>query len=130
MISRRIFCAGLASVAAAPAPAQDTRPIKMVVPFAAGGNTDVLARIVAEHAGQRLGRPIIVENKPGGGTVLGAQAVAAAEPDGATVLFTTSAYAISQALQDKLPFDPDKDLEPISHVATVPLVVTVHPKLP
>ena len=129
-ISRRTLCAGFMALAARPVRAQEAKFIRLVVPYAAGGNTDVIARVVAEYAGQRLGRSIIIENKPGAGTVVGTQAVASAEPDGSTYLFTTSAYAIAQVLQDKLPFDPAKDLEPLSHVATVPMVIMVHPKLP
>jgi tripartite-type tricarboxylate transporter receptor subunit TctC len=130
MISRRGFAVGLAALSAVPAQAQDSRVIKLVVPYAAGGSTDVMARIVAEFTGQNLGRTILIENKAGAGTVIGNQAVAAAAPDGATFLFATSAYSIAQVLYERLPYDPDKDLEPISHVASVPLVVMVHPKLP
>jgi tripartite-type tricarboxylate transporter receptor subunit TctC len=121
---------GLAGLLATPLNAQEGRIIKFVVPFAAGGSTDVIARIIAEYSGRHLGRTIIVENKPGAGTVLGSQDVARAEPDGSTYLFATSAYAIAQVLQEKLPFNPERDLAPIMHVATVPMVLMTHPKLP
>jgi tripartite-type tricarboxylate transporter receptor subunit TctC len=131
-ITRRAALAGLGSVAlqSSRAAAQDRSPVQLIVPFAAGGNTDVLARVLAQTMTPDLGRPVIVENRPGAGTMLGSQGVAAAEPDGRTYLFTTSGYAIAQVLQPKLPFDPDKDLIPLAQVASVPMVVAVHPSVP
>lgn len=130
--TRRAALAGLATLpfAGRGASAQDTSPITLVVPFAAGGNTDVLARIVAQLVAVDLGRTVVVENRPGAGTMLGAQGVAASEPNGRTYLFTTSGHAIAQVLQPKLPFDPGKELVPLAQVATVPMVVAVHPGVP
>lgn len=131
-LSRRAALAALGGLALAPgcAAAQERSPVTLIVPFPAGGNTDVLARVLAQAMTADLGRPIIVENRPGAGTMLGAQGVATSEPDGRTYLFTTSGYAIAQVLQPKLPFDPDKDLVPLAQVAKVPMVVAVHPRVP
>lgn len=131
-MSRRAALAALGSlpVFSGRAAAQDRSPIQLIVPFAAGGNTDVLARVLAQAMSSDLGRPVVVENRPGAGTMLGAQGVASADPDGRSYLFTTSGYAIAQVLQPKLPFDPDKDLVPLAQVATVPMVVAVNPGVP
>ncbi|MBX9908402.1 MAG: hypothetical protein K2Z25_06790 [Beijerinckiaceae bacterium] len=105
-------------------------PLRLVVPFAPGGNTDVLARIVGELLGPILDRSVIVENKPGAGTVLGPTSVARSAPDGQTYLLMTSAFAFAQTLTETLPFDPNQDLEPVIQVAEVPLVAAINPKLP
>lgn len=131
-VSRRAALSGLGSLPfmSGRAAAQDRSSIQLIVPFAAGGNTDVLARVLAQAMTTDLGRPVVVENRPGAGTMLGAQGVANAEPDGRMYLFTTSGYAIAQVLQPKLPFDPEKDLLPLAQVAAVPMVVAVHPGVP
>src|SRR5579871_3551055 len=116
----------------APAAADDypTRPIKIVVPYAAGGGTDALTRFVAHGLEQRLGQPVIVENHSGAGTTIGATAVARSEPDGTTLLMgTSSTFAIAPGLYKRLAYDPVKDFTPIMLVATVPFVMVVHPSL-
>jgi tripartite-type tricarboxylate transporter receptor subunit TctC len=104
------------------------RVIKIVVPFAPGGGTDVVARTLAQEMAKDLGATIIIENKPGAGTILGTQAVAAAEPDGYTLLMGTFAHAVNPSLNAKLPFDPHKDFAPIALVARSPNIVVVNPK--
>jgi tripartite-type tricarboxylate transporter receptor subunit TctC len=114
------------------ASAQDypTRPVKIVVPFGAGGGTDALARFIAHGFEQRLGQPFIIENKGGAGTTLGATMVANSEPDGYTIMLgTASTFAAAPGLYKHLAYDPTKDFSPIMLLATVPFVLTVNPLL-
>ena len=121
--------AGVLPVHAADYP---TRPIKVVVPYAAGGSTDALARLVAEKLGPRLGQAVVVENKPGGAEQIAIINVTKAAPDGYTLLLSTlTGLAVNPGLYGpKLPYDPQKDLAPIALAATVPSVVVVHPSVP
>lgn len=112
--------------------AQDfpNRPVKLVVPFAAGGSTDVVARLVAQGMTTKLGQQVIVENRAGGGGLIGSDAVAKSDPDGYSLLTATvSTHAINPALYTKLPFDAAKDFQPVIHLVNVPNVV-VHPSVP
>lgn len=104
------------------------RIIRIVVPFAPGGGTDAIARVLAQEMTKDLGGSIIIENKPGAGTIIGAQAVAAAEPDGYTLLMGTFAHAVNPSLNAKLPFDPHRDFAPVALVARSPNIVVVNPK--
>lgn len=107
------------------------RPIKLVVGFAPGGSTDIVARIVAKHLGDRLGQAVIVENRAGAGGTIGADAVAKAPPDGYTLtLATTSTHAISAGAYSKLPFVATRDFTPISLVAVTPYLLVVNPQVP
>jgi tripartite-type tricarboxylate transporter receptor subunit TctC len=119
---------------ALPAQAADypTKPIRIVVPYAAGGSTDALARMVAEQLGKRLGQAAIVENKPGASEQIAITSVTKATPDGYTILLSTlSGLAVNPGLYGpKLPYDPLKDLAPVLLAATVPSVVVVHPSVP
>jgi len=113
--------------------AQDypARPVRLVVPYAAGGGTDAIARFLARGLEQRLGQPVIVENKPGSGTATGGAYVAKAAPDGYTLLMATSStVAINAGLYKNLPYNPATDFSPLSMVAAVPFVLIVHPSLP
>jgi tripartite-type tricarboxylate transporter receptor subunit TctC len=125
---------GLALLKGLPAKAEAAYPnrtIKMIVPYPAGGTTDFLGRLVAEQLQSGLGAAVIVENKPGAGTTLGAELVARAEPDGYTLLMATSTtLAINKTLYRKLPYDPVKDFTPIALVAAVPFALIVNPSLP
>src|SRR5215208_5550204 len=106
------------------------RPIRLVVPYAAGGTADALARAVAEHMRKALGQPVLVDNKPGGNTAVGAQIVAAATADGHTLLMGTGATMITNPLMNaKLSYKPG-DLAPVARVGIAPLVVEVHPAVP
>lgn len=100
------------------------RAIRMVVPYAAGGGADNTARIVAQRLGEILGQPIVIDNRPGAGGVIGADNVAKALPDGYTVLYDASAFGVNGALR-KLPDDPVKDFIPVSLVATAPQILVV-----
>ncbi len=104
------------------------RPVRFVVPLPPGGGADIVARLVAEQLGQNMGASFVVDNKPGGGTVIGAEAVAHAPPDGYTLLLgTATTHAINISLLGKLPYDPVKDFEPISLIAVLPLILVVNP---
>src|SRR5580700_4358971 len=108
-----------------------SQTIKMIVPYPAGGTTDFLGRLVADQFTRGLGATVIVENKAGAGTTLGAEFVARSGPDGYTLLLATSTtLAINKALYRKLPYDPVRDYTPISLVAGVPFVLIVNPSLP
>lgn len=107
------------------------KPIRLVVPFAPGGGADIVARAIAGPLGKRLGQTVIVDNKPGGGATLGADIVAKAPADGYTLLYATPGPQITNPfLMRKLPYDPEKDLTPVSEVAIVPSVLVVHKDLP
>jgi tripartite-type tricarboxylate transporter receptor subunit TctC len=101
----------------------------MVVPFTPGGALDTVARAVAPIAGERLGQQVVIENKPGGNTVIGSDIVAKAAPDGYTLLFAPAPIAFNTALGLKLPYDPMKDFEYVTLVARIPGLIVVHPSL-
>ncbi|WOH79555.1 tripartite tricarboxylate transporter substrate binding protein [Bradyrhizobium sp. BEA-2-5] len=105
------------------------RPIKVIVPFAPGGPTDIMARILGTHLGEALGGTIVVENRPGGGGNIGIGIAAHAEPDGYTLLITSSAYVVNPGLYAKVPYDPVRDFAPIAELGTSPNVILVNPKL-
>jgi tripartite-type tricarboxylate transporter receptor subunit TctC len=106
------------------------RNVKIVVPFAPGGGTDVIARTLAQEMARDLGVSVIIENKPGAGTIIGTQAVAASEPDGYTLLMGTFSHAVNLSLNPKLPYDPHKDFAPVALIARSFNFVVVNPKSP
>ena len=113
------------------AQAWPSKPIKWVVPFAPGGTTDILARVVGEKLAIALGQPVIVENKPGAGGGLGADFTAKAAPDGYTIMGgTISTHAINASLYNKLPYDPVKDFVAITLIARVPNMLVINPSVP
>jgi tripartite-type tricarboxylate transporter receptor subunit TctC len=105
-------------------------PIKLIVPYLAGGSTDVGARIVAERMATGLGQPIVIDNRPGAGVIVGTNAVAKADPDGYTLLITTLAHPINITLQKKLPYDTIADFEPVALMGIINFILVVHPSLP
>jgi tripartite-type tricarboxylate transporter receptor subunit TctC len=107
-----------------------SRPLRWIVPFPAGGSTDLIARLLGEWLAARLGQPVIVENKPGAGTNIGVQAVVNAAPDGYTLLFAVATNAINPSLYKSLPFDFQRDIAPVAGLAELPLVMDVTPALP
>ncbi len=120
----------VATTGAAFAQTYPNRPVKIVVPFPAGGGTDALTRVVAKGMEQRLGQPFIVENRAGAGTTLGATAVARSDPDGYTIMVgTASTFAAAPGLYKRLAYDPNKDFTPVMLFATVPFVLVAHPSL-
>jgi tripartite-type tricarboxylate transporter receptor subunit TctC len=105
------------------------RPIKIIVPFAPAGPTDIMARILATHLGEALSGTVVVENRPGAGGNIGIGIAAHAEPDGYTLLITSSAYVVNPGLYAKIPYDPFKDFAAIAELGTSPNVILVDPKL-
>ncbi len=106
------------------------KPIRLLLPFPAGGAVDIVARIVAAKMSEDLGKPIVIENKAGAGGIIATDAVAKAAPDGYTLLLTTPNHTINAALQASLPYDTEKDLKPVSVIAEVPEVLVSHPAAP
>jgi tripartite-type tricarboxylate transporter receptor subunit TctC len=124
----RSIVAVLVLVAAQFASAQPypDRPVKMVVPFAPGGATDIIARTVAQKLSERVGQAVVVENKPGAGTTVGNAEVAKAKPDGYTLLFAPTPFVISQVVYPSLPYDPRKEFAPVALLATSPFILVVN----
>jgi len=133
-VMRRTFLAACAAVLLSGAAlAQDypSRPVKIIVPFPAGGSNDIIARIVAQKLTERNGQTFLVENRGGAGGNIGAEAVASAEADGYTLLLTAPPpLTINGSLYKKLPFDPAKAFAPVALIASVPIVLVVNPQVP
>lgn len=123
-----IALAAIPMVATAQTP-WPSRPITLIVPFAAGGGTDSIARDIAKNMSDRLGQPVIIENRGGAGGAIGATAAAKAPADGYTLLFATSTFATNAAIEPKLPFDPTKDFVPIAMIGRGPLLVVASKSL-
>ena len=119
-----------AGVASAAAPAPDLRPITLVVPFAAKGPTDTVARALAAALAQQLAYPVVVENRSGDGGTAGAAAVARAEPDGMTLLLHHVGMATAPSLYRSLPYDPQRDFEPVGRIVDVPMTLVARPGFP
>ncbi|HSV83770.1 MAG TPA: tripartite tricarboxylate transporter substrate binding protein [Ramlibacter sp.] len=120
-----LAAAGLVPLSASAQAGWPNRPIKLIVPFAPGGGSDIIARTIATKLSARLGQPIIIDNRGGGGGILGVDAAAKAAPDGYTLLFTTTAFATNAAASRKLPYDSAKDFTPIGQIGATPLLVVV-----
>ena len=122
----------LLALGAAPARALDypTRAVRVIVPYPAGGTTDIMARLVANYLSEKLGQTFVIENKPGGGTNIGTQEVINAAPDGYTLLIPSPANAINATLYKQLPFDYLRDTVPVAGIARVPNVMEVNPEVP
>jgi tripartite-type tricarboxylate transporter receptor subunit TctC len=130
---RRLLAAAscLFATALADAAGYPERPITLVAPFPAGGAADVLSRMLGKRLGEQLGQTVIVENRPGAGTVIGATSVANAKPDGYTLLLSSnSTFTLNPVLLNKLPYDPVKSFEPLAIVANLAMAVLVNPAVP
>lgn len=129
-----LAAASLLALGAAPALAQNpypSKPINMIVPFSAGGTTDILARVVGQALTVELGQSVIIDNRPGAGGNIGGLAASRAPADGYTLFMgTVGTHAINAALYSKMPFDPIKDFAPLSRVANVPNLLVAHPSQP
>lgn len=133
---KKIFSSIAVAVACAAVPAGalaqafPTKPVRLVVPFAPGGATDTFSRAIAAELTQILGQPVLVENRPGAGTTIGAELVSKAAPDGHTLFFTDlSTHTISASLYPKLPYDPLKSFAPVAIANSSPLLLVVHPSV-
>src|SRR5712691_12337943 len=132
-IMRVLIAAALVGVFAKTGSAQDypSRQVTFIVPFAPGGGTDILGRLVGQKLSERFGKPFVVENRAGAGTVIGAVAVANSAPDGYTIMMATSGtMAMNSTLYKKLPYEPGKDLVLAALICNVPFVLVVNPSLP
>ena len=112
------------------AQAYPSKTVRLIVPFAAGGSTDVIARTLAPRLAEAWGQQVIVDNRPGGNTTIGTDIVAKAAPDGHTLLVTPAPFTVVPSVMKKLPYDPAKDFEPITLINTTPMGLVVHPGVP
>ena len=126
LLSALLICV----VASAAAQDYPNRPVRMVVPYAAGGGVDIVARAVSQELAKGIGQPVIVENRTGAGSNIGSDFVAKAAPDGYTLLMASPANAINMSLYRKMPYDTQRDLVPVALVGAVPSVLVVNPALP
>ena len=110
--------------------AYPAKPVRVVVPSSPGGGTDIVARIVAPELSKRLGQQIVIDNRPGAGTMIGIEIVAKAPADGYALLMTPSTLAINSALYKKVPYDPVRDFAPITELISSPSIIVVHPSVP
>ncbi|MDB5922656.1 MAG: hypothetical protein JWN13_1592 [Betaproteobacteria bacterium] len=116
------------AIAASPA-AFPTHPIRLIVPYAPGGGADTLARGIAQKLSETLGYSIVIDNRGGGGTILGSDLAAKSAPDGYTIILVASTHAVMSSLHKKLPYDPIKDFAPIVRVASAPNILVLHPSI-
>jgi tripartite-type tricarboxylate transporter receptor subunit TctC len=136
LLSRRtLLTITLPAMAASVARAEDaedypSHPVSFIVPFAPGGGTDILARLLGQKLETRLGKSFVVENRPGSGTVIATNFIAKSPPDGYTIMMSVSSLAIDATLYKKLPYDPVKDIAMVALVATVPFVLVVNTSSP
>jgi tripartite-type tricarboxylate transporter receptor subunit TctC len=107
-----------------------TKPIRLIVPFAPGGSTDIVARLLAPRLSENLGQSVVVENRAGGGTTIGMDFVAKSPPDGYTLAVATLTFALNPSLFSKLPYNTERDFAPVSLVSIVPFVFAIHPSVP
>jgi len=136
-LPRREFLRLAAATAACPAASPfalaqtyPTRPVRWIVPYPAGGATDLVARLIGQWLSERLGQQFVIENRPGGGTNIGVQAVVNSPPDGYTLLFFGSTNAINTTLYEQLPFNFLRDIAPVAGLVALPMVLEVNPSVP
>ena len=126
-----LFCAcSVAGVASAQSVDYPSKPIRILVPFVAGGATDILARMVGQNLSSQWGQSVVIDNRPGANGILAADLTAKSTPDGHTLLFVAIGHAINPLLQKNLPYDTQKDFTPVSLAAVLPLIVSAHPTVP
>ena len=124
------FCGLLFAALAAQAQPFPSKTVRLVVPFPAGGSTDIISRTLGQKLSEMWGQPVVIDNRPGGSTIIGTDVVAKSAPDGYTLLVTPASFTIVPSLIDKLPYDPVKDFEPITLINTTPLVAVVNLSVP
>ena len=125
-----LFAAFLMHAGIVAAQSYPAKPIRMIVPFAPGGSTDIVARLLAPRLSENLGQSVVVENRAGGGTTIGMEHLAKSPPDGYTLGVATLTFALNPSLFAKLPYDTEKDFAPVSLVSIVPFVMAIHPSVP
>jgi tripartite-type tricarboxylate transporter receptor subunit TctC len=131
VLPARLLAIALAALpSSALSQAYPSKAVRMIVPFPAGGSTDIVGRTVAQKLSEMWGQPVVVDNRPGGGTTIGTDAVAKAAPDGYTLLVTPAPFTINPSLLARLPYDALADFAPITLINTTPLVVVVNPGVP
>ena len=121
---------GISAAQAASALDYPTKPVRMIVVFPPGSGTDIAARLMAQELSAQLGKQFIVDNRPGAGGMMGAEAAATANPDGHTLLMVSSSYTINPSVYAKMPYDPKKDLVPVTMVGSTPYLFAAHPAVP
>jgi tripartite-type tricarboxylate transporter receptor subunit TctC len=129
----RLACSVLAAATAGAVFAQagyPVKPVRMVVPSSAGGGTDIVARIMAPELSKRLGQQVVIDNRPGAGTMIGIEVAAKSPPDGYTLLMGLSTLAINSVLYKKVPYDPQRDFAPITQAVSSASIIVVHPSVP
>ena len=109
---------------------QPAKPIKFIVPFGPGGSGDTLARLIGHHLSERIGQPVVAENRMGAGGNIGADVVAKSDPDGTTLLMGANYVAISPSMYKKMSYDPAKDLAPVTNIGSIPMVLVVNNAVP
>ncbi len=129
---RCLLCAMLVAIAAGAAAqaGYPNRPVRIIVPSSAGGGTDIVARIIAPRLAERLGQQVVIDNRPGAGTMIGIELAAKSPPDGYTLLMGLSTLAINSALHKKVPYDPVRDFAPITQAVSSASIIVVHPSVP
>jgi len=126
-----VFLMCLLGAGSAIGQAYPSKPVRVVVAFPPGGTNDILARLIGQRWSEAWGQPVIVENRPGANTIIGAEIVVKAPPDGYTLLVgASSTYTVNPAIYRKLPYDPVRDLAPVTIFGSIPLVIAVHPSVP
>ena len=121
---------GVLTAAAAQAQSWPVKPVRVIIPFAPGGGTDIQGRLLGKKFYESMGQTFVVENRTGAAGLIGAEVAARSPADGYTILFTTASLAVNVSLYKKIAFDPLKDLQPVSWISSVPLVLVVHPSVP
>jgi len=131
-LKRCLIAVGLVVVGSTAVSAADypTRPVRWIVPYPAGGSTDILARIIGQYLSEHLGQQFVIENRPGGGNNIGTEAVVNAQPDGYTLLLVNPAHGINATLYPKLSFNFIRDIAPVAGIMRVPNVMEVNPSIP
>jgi len=122
--------ASFAWIGSTSAQSYPSRPVRLIVPQSAGGSTDVVARVIAQRMTETMKQNVIVDNRPGAGSLNGTELVARATPDGHTVLVVAASFTINPAIRTDLPFDPIRDFTPVSQLVTLPHILVVHPSVP
>ena len=125
-----LLASALACAATSAQPAYPTRPVRFIVPSAAGGGTDIIARAISLKLAESLGQQFVVDNRPGAGQMIGIELAAKAPPDGHTILMAASTLAINPVMYKKVSYDPLRDFAPVTQAASLPNVLVVHPSLP